>query len=174
MGESIRMAVLSDLPRLVELSLASFGPITWQRTVDRVFGPLNGHDWRDRWTRRVKKIMQEQTILVLEQDGVIVGYACGTVDQVLGLGHIEILAVDPAWMGKGYGRRVLQVMEEHFLSQGAAHVTLESLLGNETANSLYSKQGYQQVASHINWFKKLQRREDSQDGPPGPAGSRTR
>src|SRR5712692_885281 len=151
----IRPATPSDLPRLIDLSLASFGPITWQRAVDRIFGPLRGQDWQARWRRRVEKAAREQTILVLEEDGAILGYACGTLDSVLGLAHIDILAVDPSAQGKGSGRRLLAAMEDHFRAQGATHLTLESLIDNDVANSLYERHGYQRLAQHINWFKKL-------------------
>jgi len=150
-----RLATPADLPRLVEISLASFGAITWQRTVDRLFGPLNGHDWQERWRRRVETVLREQTILVLEESGEILGYASGTVDEALGLGHLEILAVDAAAQGKGHGRRLLQDFERHCFSRGARHLTLESLTDNEPANELYRREGYQAVAQHFNWFKKI-------------------
>ncbi len=152
----IRPATPTDLPRLIDLSLASFGPITWQRAVDRSFGPLNGHDWQARWRRRVEKAAAEQTILVLEEDGALLGYACGSLDPDLRLAHVDILAVDPSAQGKGYGRRLLRAMEDHFRAQGAEHLTLESLIDNEVANSLYERRGYQRLAQHINWFKKLE------------------
>ncbi|HYM09547.1 MAG TPA: GNAT family N-acetyltransferase [Bryobacterales bacterium] len=150
-----RPAVPGDLPRIIEVSLAAFETVTWQRTVDRTFGPLQGLDWRERWRRRMEKAFQEETFLVLEENQQILGYACGTVDTAIGLGHIDILAVDPAARGRGCGRHLLSTMEELFRSQGATHVTLESLVDNETANSLYRRTGYQQLAQHINWFKKL-------------------
>lgn len=156
MPEGIRFGTPEDLPRLIEVSLASFGEITWQRTVDRLFGPLNGHDWRERWRRRVEKAMREQTFLVLVENGEILGYACGTVDGAIGVGHLDILAVDPPAQGKGFGRRLLRAIQEYFLSQGATHITFESLVDNETANSLYRKEGFHQVASHFNWFKKIE------------------
>ncbi|MBI3698618.1 MAG: hypothetical protein HY238_27740, partial [Acidobacteria bacterium] len=56
------------------------------------------------------------------------------------------------------GLLLLRAMEEHFLGRGASHVTLESLTGNETANALYRREGYQDLARHINWFKKIERR----------------
>ena len=160
--EGIRFGKADDLARLIEVSLASFGTVTWQREVDRLYGPLNGLDWRERWRRRVERAMGEQTFLVLEQDGVIQGYACGALDAATGLGHIDILAVDPAAQGRGVGRRLLRAIEEHFRSLGAAHVTLESLVDNETANSLYRKDGYREMARHVNWFKRL--------APPRPRG----
>lgn len=150
-----RPAVPGDLPRIIEVSLAAFETVTWQRTVDRVFGPLKGLDWRERWRLRMAKAFQEETFLVLEESEQIIGYACGTLDDATGVGHIDILAVDPAARRRGCGRHLLSAMEELFRSQGATHVTLESLVDNETANSLYRRTGYQQLAQHINWFKKL-------------------
>ena len=150
-----RLATPGDLPRLTEVSLAAFGPVTWQQTVDRIFGPLNGRDWRERWKGRVEKAFREQTVLVLEENSDILGYACGSLDPNLALGHIDILAVDPAVQGHGHGRRLLHAIEDYFLGQGATHVQLESLVDNETANALYRREGYEALASHINWFKKI-------------------
>ena len=145
----------ADLPRLIEVSLASFAPITWQRAVDEKFGLLNGHDWQDRWRRRVEKALREQTILVLEAEGAVLGYACGTVDAALGLAHLDILAVDPAAQGRGAGRLLLREAERYFASRGATHLTLESLNTNVAANALYQAEGYCTLACHWNWFKKL-------------------
>jgi ribosomal protein S18 acetylase RimI-like enzyme len=150
-----RPAVPGDLSRIIEVSLAAFETVTWQRTVDRLFGPLRGLDWRERWRIRMEKAFQEETFVVLEENHQIIGYSCGTLDAATGVAHIDILAVDPAGQRRGCGRRLLSAMEEYFLSQGATHVTLESLVDNETANSLYRRTGYQQLAQHINWFKKL-------------------
>jgi ribosomal protein S18 acetylase RimI-like enzyme len=151
----IRLGTPEDLPRLIEVSLASFGTVTWQRAVDARFGPLQGIDWRERWRRRVERAMQDQTFLVLVEEGQIAGYACGTFEPAVGLGHLDILAVDPAHQGKGYGRRLLYGFEDWVRSQGGSHLTLESLTDNETANELYRKEGYEVLASHLNWFKKI-------------------
>lgn len=152
---TIRPANAEDLPRLVEVCLASFGTITWQRKVDEQFGPLNRYDWRERWKRRVVKAFTDQQFLVLVEEGAILGCACGTVDKTTGLGHLDILAIDPAAQGKGRGKALLRAMEDFFASQGATHVTLESLVDNEAANALYRKEGFQPIASHYNWFKKI-------------------
>jgi ribosomal protein S18 acetylase RimI-like enzyme len=151
----IRPATAADLPRLVEISLASFGPITWQRAVDEKFGPLRGHDWQDRWRRRVERAFHAQDVLVLEEDGRLLGYACGVVDPAIALGHLDILCIDPAAQGRGLGRLLLRAIQQHFASQGATHVTLESLAGNDTANALYRAEGFEVLANHWNWFKKI-------------------
>jgi ribosomal protein S18 acetylase RimI-like enzyme len=151
----IRFGTPADLPRLEEVSLAAFGAVTWQREVDRRFGPLHGLDWRERWRLRVQRALREQTFLVLEESGTIVGYACGTVDKAIGLGHLDIVAVDPAHQGQGYGRRLLEAIADWFRSEGAGYMTFESLTDNEGANALYRKEGFEVVASHYNWFKKI-------------------
>lgn len=151
----IRPSLPNDLPRLIEVSLAAFGTVTWQRAVDQHFGPLHGLDWRERWRRRVERAFREQTFLVLEEGGRIMGYACGTMDAASGLGHLDILAVDPVHQGHGYGRRLLYAFENWVRSQGGAHLTLESLADNETANALYRREGYQTLANHLNWFKRI-------------------
>ena len=151
----IRPATAADLPRLVEISLASFGPITWQRAIDEKFGPLHGHDWQDRWHRRVEKAFQAQDFLVLEEDGRLLGYACGVVDPAIALGHLDILCIDPAGQGRGLGRLLLRAIQQHFASQGATHVTLESLTDNHTASALYRAEGFEILANHWNWFKKI-------------------
>ena len=151
----IRRGELEDLPRLVEISLAAFESVTWQREVDRLFGPLHGQDWKQRWRRRVARAIAEQTFLVLEENGRIAGYACGTLDKAIGLGHLDILAVDPAVQGHGHGCRLLHAFEEWVRAQGGSYLTLESLTGNETASALYRREGYQALASHYNWFKRL-------------------
>jgi len=57
--------------------------------------------------------------------------------------------------GQGHGRRLLRAFEDHFRALGATYLTLESLTDNETANALYRQEGYQVLAQHFNWFKKL-------------------
>lgn len=151
----IRPATAADLPRLVEISLASFGPITWQRAIDEKFGPLRGHDWQDRWRLRVEKAWQDQDFLVLEEDGQLRGYACGVVDAAVALGHLDILCIDPAAQGRGLGHLLLRAIQQHFAARGATHVTLESLSHNDTANALYRAEGFAVLANHWNWFKKI-------------------
>src|ERR1051326_593832 len=126
---SIRLATPADLPRITEIALAAFGSITWQVTIDRLYGPLNGHDWQARWVARMEKAFREQMIFVLEDDGAILGFACGTLNKTFGLGNIDILAVDPVSHGNGHGRQLLKAIEDQFSSLGATHVQLESLAG---------------------------------------------
>ncbi len=151
----IRFGTPEDLPRLVEVSLAAFATVTWQREIDRRFGPLHGLDWRERWRRRVEKAMREGTFLVLEDEGRVVGYACGTADPVVGVGHLDIVAVDPGYQGRGFGRRLLHAFKDWVRAEGCGYLTFESLTDNEPANALYRREGFEILASHYNWFKKI-------------------
>jgi ribosomal protein S18 acetylase RimI-like enzyme len=151
----IRRATREDFTAVTDVALASFAAVTWQRTVDELYGPLNGHDWQARWRRRMERALREQVCLVLESSGQIIGFACGWVDSALSLAHLDLIGITPAAQGQGHGRRLLRAMEEAFRAQGAAFLTLESLIANDTANALYKAEGFLQVASHWNWFKKI-------------------
>ena len=53
---AFRLAAPQDYEPLEKLTLESIEPITWLRTVDARFGPLNGLDWRARWRLRFRTL----------------------------------------------------------------------------------------------------------------------
>ena len=138
--------------------IESFGPITWFRQLDERIGPLNGCDWRRRWEIRLEKVFNSQTLLVGEVDGRIVAAATGDYDPQTALGLVDLLAVDPAEQGKGYGRAMLRGMLDHFRSLGALYCTLECLADNEKGNALYRAEGWLPVTQSNRWFIELEDR----------------
>ena len=133
----------------------SFEPITWFRKVDERFGPLNGIPWRERWQGRMRSALAEQTVLVGELDGEIVAYASGTIDAGVGLGFIDLLAVDRRFQGRGYGREMLRGMLAYMKEQGCGHVNLDCLEDNAAGNSLYRSEGFVDMAHSVRWMIKL-------------------
>jgi len=152
---TFRLANRSDYPRLEEMVLDAFAPITWFRRVDELFGPINGLDWRQRWQLRLKAAFASQTVLVGEESGAIVAYASGTYDPATRSAYIDLLAVDSRRQGKGYGRQMLRAIIAHFKQQGAQHAHLDCLANNETGNRLYESEGFRKVAEHARWWLKL-------------------
>lgn len=150
-----RAATPADHPRLEAMIIASFEPITWARKADERFGPLNGMDWRRRWQLRLANVFATQHILVAEQDGEIVAMASGSIEEPTRLGFIDLLAVDPRFQGRGYGRAMLRAMLEYFKSRGCEHAHLECLVDNQTGNRLYQSEGFVEVARSIRWFIKI-------------------
>jgi ribosomal protein S18 acetylase RimI-like enzyme len=151
----LRLATENDHARLETLVIDSFEPITWQKKLDADVGPLNGCDWRQRWTNRLRKIFATQIVLVGEADGRLAAMASATVDRESALGYIDVLCVGAGFQGRGLGRQMLRGVNEHLKTAGCQFVQLECLTTNEPGNSLYATEGFQEVARHIRWFKKL-------------------
>jgi ribosomal protein S18 acetylase RimI-like enzyme len=151
----VRPATAADHPALERMIIDSFEAVTWARPLDQRFGPLNGQDWRERWSRRLDKVFAEQIVLVGEAEGLIAAAATGTLDAASALAYLDILAVAKGSQHHGYGREMLRAMMSHFHSLGARYVNLDCLTTNGKANDLYRSEGFEEVACHIRWFRKL-------------------
>jgi ribosomal protein S18 acetylase RimI-like enzyme len=152
---AFRLARASEYRTLENLVLDSFEPITWFKRADERFGPLNGHDWRQRWQVRFAKVFETQIVLVGEREGEPIAIAAGSIDPCTKLGYIDLLAVDQGHQGKGYGREMLRGMLRYMKDHGAVHANLECLADNDAGNQLYRSEGFQEVARSVRWFIKI-------------------
>jgi ribosomal protein S18 acetylase RimI-like enzyme len=150
-----RPAVPADHAALERMIIDSFETVTWAKPLDERFGPLNGQDWRARWRRRLEKVFAEQIVLVGEAEGRIAAAVTGTIDGHSALAYIDILAVAAGCQRHGYGREMLRAMMRHLESLGAQYVNLDCLTTNGKANELYRSEGFEEVACHIRWFRRL-------------------
>jgi len=152
---AIRLATPADHAAIERLVLAAFEPITWQKTLDERFGPLNGCDWQSRWHDRLQKIFATQVILLGEQAGALAAVATATIDEHAALGFIDVLAVGCEFQRQGLGREMLRATLAHLKSLGCQYVNLDCLTDNEAGNALYASEGFEEVARHVRWFRKL-------------------
>ena len=151
----IRPADPQDHAEVERLILESFEPVTWARTLDEKFGPLNGLDWQARWKLRLRKIFAEQIILLGFVDGVLAAVSTSTLDAATALAYIDILGVARGQQGQGYGREMLRATMAYLGDRGAAYVHLDCLTGNDNGNALYESEGFEEVARHIRWFRRI-------------------
>ncbi len=151
----IRPAHEDDYAEVEKLVLESFGPITWARHLDTRFGPLNGLDWQARWKLRLRTIFADQTVLLGTADGALTAVSSYTLDSAAALAYIDILAVAQRQQRHGYGREMLRATMRYLQERGASSVHLDCLTNNENANALYESEGFEEVARHIRWFRKL-------------------
>ena len=152
---TIRIAAAGDYAALETLVIESFEPITWQKQLDETIGPLNGRDWRQRWAARLRNIFRAQEVLVGESEGELAAMSSGTVDRDAALGFIDVLAVGRRYQGRGLGRQMLHGMMEHLKGLGCQYVHLDCLCNNDAGNALYESEGFQEVARHVRWFRKI-------------------
>ena len=151
----LRLATRDDREAIERLVLEAFEPITWQKKLDSRFGKLNGCDWQSRWRSRLATIFENQIVLIGAASGAIAAVATGTVNREAALGFIDVLAVGREFQGQGYGREMLRGMVAHYQQLGCQYVNLDCLTDNDAGNSLYADEGFEEVARHIRWFKKI-------------------
>jgi len=87
-----------------------------------------------------KLTTQPELFFVGEQDHCIVATAMAGYDGHRG--WVNYLAVDPGSRGKGYGRLLMQHIEEQLRARGCPKLNLQVRVGNAEALAFYREIGY--------------------------------
>ena len=66
--------------------------------------------------------------------------------------HVNNIAVDPEWQGRGLGAVLLLDLVRTGLGHGARHLTLEVRVGNQPALALYQRFGMAPVGVRRNYY----------------------
>ncbi len=66
--------------------------------------------------------------------------------------HVNNIAVDPEWQGRGLGAVLLADLVRTALERGARHLTLEVRVGNDRAIALYRRFGLAPVGVRKNYY----------------------
>jgi ribosomal-protein-alanine N-acetyltransferase len=66
--------------------------------------------------------------------------------------HVNNIAVDPAWQGRGLGAAILCDLVRTGLGRGVRHLTLEVRVGNDPALALYRRFGLAPVGVRRNYY----------------------
>lgn len=66
--------------------------------------------------------------------------------------HVNNIAVDPGWQGRGLGAVLLADLVRTALARGGRHLTLEVRVGNEAALALYRRFGLAPVGVRRNYY----------------------
>jgi ribosomal-protein-alanine acetyltransferase len=74
-------------------------------------------------------------------DGRMVGFVIGSIESG-GVGHVIALGVAPEWRRRGFGRLLMEAIEDAFCEHGATIARLEVRVDNRVAQALYEKLGY--------------------------------
>ena len=119
----LRPMTAADIPRVHEIETASF-QTPWSE--DSFQGELNNLCAR---------------YSVLTEDGAIVGFA--GMWLILDEAHVNNVAVDPAYRGRGYGKLLMrELMRGAYRALEITRMTLEVRVSNETALTLYRGMGF--------------------------------
>jgi ribosomal protein S18 acetylase RimI-like enzyme len=87
-----------------------------------------------------KRHVQPELFLVGTVDGVVVASAMGGYDGHRG--WVNYLATDPDRRFKGYGKQIMNELENRLLESGCPKLNLQVRSSNETAIAFYESIGY--------------------------------
>jgi ribosomal-protein-alanine N-acetyltransferase len=155
---TIRPSRPEDLPRLQEITVASFENVSIDRNIERDFGFVAGRDWRERKARDVALDCEAQPdgVFVAEEEDAVVGYITVRLDAFSGIGRIPNLAVDPAFRGRGIGSELIRHAMAWMRERGMAMAKIETLEQNERGQLLYPRFGFREVARQIHYVAPLE------------------
>jgi ribosomal protein S18 acetylase RimI-like enzyme len=153
-----------DLPILKQITVEAFDGVSIDQGIERLFGPVNGHDWRWRKARHLDDDAARDPagIFVAEEDGRVVGYITTWYDRDAGLGNIPNLALAAGHRGRGLGRRLIEHALEHFRRLGLTHARIETLEQNAVGNHLYPSLGFREVARQVHFCADLREKTGDQ------------
>lgn len=80
----------------------------------------------------------------------IAAYCCFRV--IAGEGELLRIAVLPEARGRGYGRRLMETLEESAAACGVGDITLEVRISNERAINLYKSRGFKAEAVRKRYY----------------------
>jgi ribosomal-protein-alanine N-acetyltransferase len=96
---------------------------------------------------------------VAESTEGVVGY--GVLSVGADEAHLLNLCIDPAWHGRGLGRRVLRRMVDLARWHMADRVFLEVRPSNPSAIALYASEGFREIAIRPRYYPAKNGREDA-------------
>jgi ribosomal-protein-alanine acetyltransferase len=135
----IRVALLEDLPVMIESESIIFGTDAWpaEMMVAEVSHPTSYY------------------LVALEPQGMtVVGYAGIRWDPIPG-GHADIqtVAVLPDHRGKGLGRTMVKALIARAAESAARSIFLEVRADNEAAISLYTTEGFDILDRRVGYYQ---------------------
>jgi ribosomal protein S18 acetylase RimI-like enzyme len=138
----IRAAVRDDAPAIAALHVA-----VWRATYRDLAPPeaLRVLDLQFRLQRWIETLEKgARTVLVAASGGEIVGIGtagAATVPELMPHGEILYLYVNPAFGGRGIGRRLMRDLAAALQAQGYRSAALGVVVGNDAAVAFYERLG---------------------------------
>ncbi|WP_430461351.1 ribosomal protein S18-alanine N-acetyltransferase [Thalassolituus sp. LLYu03] len=115
------------------------------------------HPWPESVLRRY--LSKPGSTWVLEDQGAVVAYAVITL--IAGEAELLMIAVNPRLQGKGYGRTLMDFLQQHLLDNHATQWFLDVRESNHKAIALYESLGFCQAGCRPNYYPTEQGSEDA-------------
>lgn len=152
----------SDLARLIDLTIKTFGPFYEESFRSIVGDTIYVHQhgtWREDYRQEVAKLHepeQNKYVVVADDAGTVVGYAAWYTEPARRHGGIDILAVESGYRRRGVGRRLCEHAMTDMEDRGVEVVEVRT--GGDAfhapARALYESLGYARLPTAV-YFKEL-------------------
>jgi len=150
-----------EVDAIAEIAVQAWSPIydLRRRTMgEDLFGRLHGQ-WRERKAAEVRDAARQRPdcVWVTELEGRVVAFSTFRMDEANGVGELCNNAVDPAFQGRGIGKRqhvsVLKLLAE----RGMKYVTVLTGLDDAhgPARKTYESVGFKPMSSSIVYVTRL-------------------
>ena len=150
----IRRAALEDAEAIAEVHQAAwrgaYAGVIPHRALASMISRRGGQWWNN-------AIRRAASILVLEIDGTVAGYATLGRNRARELpqqGEIYELYLRPEYQGVGLGRRLFSAARDNLRSHGLKGIVVWALEDNEPAINFYSNAGGRDIAEGVEFFDK--------------------
>ncbi len=156
---TIRPFQLSDLPRLQEITVQTFGAVSIDRNMEELLGAFGDGGWAARKAAAIAedcRIQPDGVFVVLDESGTVIGFVTTRLQRPSRIGWIPNMAVDAAHQAKGLGQAMLEHALEFFREQGMEIAKIETLEQNPVGQKLYPRLGFQPVARQIHYAMRLE------------------
>ncbi len=147
----------SDLERVLEITVLAFDGVSIDQNIEAKYGRIGGRSWEDRkrWNIEDDIRANPSGVFIAEVDGKVVGYITTRLNPRSRIGWIPNLAVDPAYHGRGIGRRLIDEALGYFRDNGMEFAKIETLEQNRVCLRFYPKLGFDEVARQVHYVMRL-------------------
>lgn len=155
---TIRLFAPADLPRLREITIATFGPVSVDRLLEERHGPFGEQTWQERKVAAIDndcRLQADGVFVAADTSDCAVGFVTTRLFTSSGIGWIPNLAVDPAWQGQGVGRALLERAIGFLRERGMSIAKIETLGHNEVGNHLYPSVGFEELVRQVHFSMRL-------------------
>ena len=144
---SLRVGGLADIPAIVAVQARSW-QASYRGLVDEAYlDALPLQDWISSWRAHFFAGPDHNACVLAEAEGRVVGFAScgaatGATDLPPGVGELHTIYMDPAHVGTGLGRRLMDWALDHLRASGYTDAVLWVLDGNTRAIRFYEAGGW--------------------------------
>lgn len=123
----------------------------------RIEQTAHSHSWAESMIRDLESRSAQHRVMLVE--GKVVGYFYA--QNVVGEVTLLNVAVDPAYQGKGFGRKLTEFFIDMCMEQKAESAWLEVRESNAKAISLYESEGFNEVTRRHDYYPTSNGKEDA-------------